>query len=116
MIGFGTPEQARAFREATGWQGALLTDPDGAAYRAAALRRSGWLRHLRWSVIRGYFAARRQGHRAGKVVGDPWQQGGTFVVAPPGRIAYAWRDVVGTEPAPYDEVLAALRAAAHPPM
>ena len=112
VVGLGPAESARALRADTGYAGTLLVDEDGAAYRAASLRRTGLLGHLRPSVLLGYLRAKKEGHHAGKLTADPWQQGGTLVIAPPGRVTYAWRDRVGTKPAPYAEVLAAVRACA----
>ena len=43
-----------------------------------------------------------------KVEGDPWQLGGTLVVAPGDRIVYRWRNANVDDDAPIDDVIAAL--------
>ena len=55
--------------------------------------------------------ARSAGHRQRKTAGDPWQLGGTLVVAPGDRLLYAWRNRTAYDDAPIAEVLAALRHA-----
>jgi hypothetical protein len=111
VIGLGTTTFARGFREATGWRGPVLVDGEGAAYRAVALRRLRLWNLFRPRMIKAALRARREGFRQGKVEGDPWQLGGTLVVAPGDRLAYAHRNRNADDDAPLDEVLAAARAA-----
>jgi peroxiredoxin len=83
-IGSGTPQQAADFRREHSFPGRVLTDPELATYRAAGLRREA-RRVVTPGSIRRAIGAYRQGHRQGRVQGDPWQQGGTLVLTADGR-------------------------------
>ncbi len=83
-------------------------DATGAAYAAAALRRLRPWSLFRPRMIRNAMRARKEGFRQTKVQGDPWQLGGTLVVAPGDRVLYAWRNTNADDDAPLSEVLAAL--------
>lgn len=95
-----------------GWQGVVLVDGEGASYAAVALRRTGLLSLLRPRLVREALRARKEGFRQRKTQGDPWQLGGTIVVAPGDRVLYAHRNAGPEDEAPLDDVLAALRAGA----
>ncbi|MCA8921477.1 MAG: AhpC/TSA family protein [Planctomycetes bacterium] len=90
FVGSGTPSMARAFREEACLPSevALLVDPDLAVYRALKLKR-GVFSALSARSVAGAAKAWRAGHRQGKVLGDPWQNGGVFVVAPDGELLLA---------------------------
>ena len=109
LVGVGTPEQAGAFRLLTGWKGPLLTDPERRAYAAADLRKLSVWRLLRPSFFRSARTARQEGFRQTKTKGDPWQLGGTLVLAPGGRVLLVWRNANPDDEAPLDDVVAALR-------
>ena len=109
VVGLGTPAFAKAFREDAGWRGPIYVDAEAKAYAAAGLVRAGPLRLLRPRVLLAAVRARKQGFRQGKTQGDPWQMGGTLVVAPRDRVVYAWRNASAEDDAPVDEVLAAVR-------
>jgi hypothetical protein len=87
VIGNGTPNFIAGFREQTGYQGALYTDPTLALYRAAQLKR-GITKTLDPRALGKTIAAFRNGHRQGRTQGDAWQQGGVLVVAPDGRVLW----------------------------
>jgi hypothetical protein len=55
--------------------------------------------------------ARRAGFRQTKVEGDPWQLGGTLVVAPGDRVLYAYANRSPQDEAPVEDVLDALAGA-----
>ena len=108
-VGVGNPTFAKGFRASTGYGGPLFVDEKGEAYRAAALRRM-----KPWQVVsprmwRNAMRARKAGFRQTKMQGDPWQLGGTLVVAPGNRVLYAWQNTSADEDAPIEEVLAAIR-------
>lgn len=92
----------------TQWQGPIYVDREGAAYRAMALEKVSFLGLLRPSMLLESLRARREGHRQGKVQGDPWQLGGTAIVAPGGHVLYAYRNRGPEDEAPLDTVVAAL--------
>jgi peroxiredoxin len=89
VIGSGTPDMARDFERQYALDIPVLVDPERAAFRAAGLKR-GVGTALRPSVVVSTVRALARGHLPGKVQGDPWQQGGVLVIAPPGRIVYEY--------------------------
>ena len=87
VIGNGLPAQARDMRDELVFPATLWVDPEMAAFRAAGLRR-GPARTLSWRTFGHLVRAWRGGHRQAGVQGDPWQLGGTFVMAPPDRVLF----------------------------
>lgn len=109
VIGNGAPMFMAGFRETTGYDGALYTDPSLAVYRALDLRRgAGTIVSARAAM--NAVRALRGGFRQGRVQGDATQQGGLLIVAPDGTIRYRHADRVAGDHAPLRDVLAALRA------
>ena len=92
VVGSGRPWHAKAFRDEHGLDFPLRVDPELAAYRAAGLRRGAW-RTLGPRVLAHAARAFGRGFRQGAVQGDPWQQGGVFLVKPAARRAPASRAV-----------------------
>jgi len=84
-VGSGQPMHARDFIEQYGLDFPLLVDPDLVAYAAAGLRR-GLGSTLNPRVLGSVWRAMRAGHRQEKTKGDPWQQGGAFVISPDNRV------------------------------
>jgi len=111
VIGLGTPAFAKGFREATRYEGPLFVDGEGAAYRAVSLKRLKLWRLMSPRMIGNALRAKKEGFRQGKVEGDPWQLGGTLVVAPGDRLVYRWRNTNADDDAPLDDVVAALGTA-----
>lgn len=107
IVGNGRPDQAADFREAEHVENPLLVDPELRAYAAAGLRRDlGSSVNVR--VLGNALRALRAGKRQGTVQGDPWQQGGVFVIRPDDRVDFAYvSESAGDHPDPVD-VLAAL--------
>ena len=107
VVGCGRPEHIAGFREATGYDGPLFTDPSLRAFRAAGLAH-GWTRtfHPR-SLLKGIGAFAR-GFRQGARRGNPVQQGGTFVLGPGERVRFEWRDRFAGDHPEMRDVLAAL--------
>ena len=86
VIGNGSVAHAAAFHEDEGIGFRLLVDPELRAYQAAGLKRSA-LAALSPAVLGNAWRAMRAGHRQSRVLGDPWQLGGVFVIRPGGKIA-----------------------------
>ena len=111
IIGNGLPAMANAFarRMALGPETLVLTDPQRESYRRAGFRRGLWATlgpHVLPKLAR---ASWRFGVR--RIQGDPWQQGGTLVVAKGGEVLFRYVSThQGDRPAPRD-VVAALPAA-----
>ena len=111
LVGQGTPEMAREARRETGWRGPIYVDREGVAYRAAGLTKATLVGVFRPRAVMAALRARREGFRQGKTRGNPWQLGGTLIVAPGDRVLWAWRNRSADDDAPMEEVLSALRGA-----
>jgi AhpC/TSA antioxidant enzyme len=111
VVGNGLPQQAKWFAEDTGLrEEQLFTDPARATYKAAGLKR-GFLRTMGPAVWAKGRRARQGGFKQSGVKGDPWQEGGVFVVTPDGSVPYSYiSETAGDHPEPAD-VVAAVEAA-----
>ena len=110
IIGNGAPHYVQGFRDKTGFDGPVYTDPSRKSYRALGMRRG--LRTLaRLQAVRRAIQVYRDGFRQTGVQGDAWQQGGVFVVDTAGHLVYAYRSEYGGDHPPMDEVIAAARRA-----
>ncbi|MEM6795559.1 MAG: AhpC/TSA family protein [Acidobacteriota bacterium] len=88
-IGNGTPEQAKEFAEERALPFPLLTDPGRRAFKGAGLRRDvGSTFNLK--AVRSAKRALKAGFRQGSVQGDPWQQGGAFVITPDHEVLFSY--------------------------
>jgi len=110
IVGSGFPAMAKAFAERMGLPTDLpvLSDPKREAYQLA-----GFTRSIRSTLsVRGlvnYLRAKRKGFRQGRLAGDPWQQGGTLVVAPSGEVLFEYRSEGPGDHAAPERLVAALR-------
>jgi hypothetical protein len=110
VIGCGQPEHIEAFRAVTGYDGPLFTDPSLRAFGTAGLAR-GWTKAFDpRSVVKGV-AAFMGGFRQGARRGNPFQQGGTFIIGAGPRVRFEWRDRFAGDHPPMRDVTAALEAA-----
>jgi AhpC/TSA antioxidant enzyme len=107
VIGPGSIEEARVFRDEQRGDFPLLTDPDRQAYRALEMRH-GLGSILGLPVLMRSLNALKAGFRQSRVAGDPLQQGGVVVIAPGGveRLRIISRHA-GDHPTPA-QILAAL--------
>lgn len=110
VIGSGRPWLAKAFQQEQGIDFPLLTDPDLIAYKAAGLQRSR-AALLKPKVVGAGIRAYKDGFRQTAVAGDPWQNGGVFVIRPPGHVLFEQRSDSPGDHADPAAVLAALDAA-----
>jgi peroxiredoxin len=107
IVGNGRPEHAVDFRDSEHVQCPLLVDPELRAYAAAGLRR-GLLSSISPGVFLRGFRAFAEGKRQGATRGDPWQQGGVFIIRPGNVVAFAYvSQEAGDHPSP-DSIIAAL--------
>jgi hypothetical protein len=109
IIGNGAPNFIGGFREHTGYQGPLYTDPSLSSYRALELTRSVFS-SLNPKAVGRAFTALRQGFRQRKTQGDPWQQGGTLVVSADGEVVFLHRARYAGELADVSAILHALES------
>ena len=87
VIGNGAPHFIAGFRELTGYDGPLYTDPSLATFQAAELKRGvGTVLNIRALVPT--LKAFGRGAKQGLMQGDTWQQGGVLVIAPGGEIRW----------------------------
>lgn len=113
VVGSGNADQARDFLAERRLALPLYVDPGLKAYRALGLRR-GVAATLNLSAIKHGARAMAGGYTQGAVAGDPWQQGGVFLVRPDGTMPYSYRsEAAGDHPDPRD-ILEAARAATAP--
>jgi peroxiredoxin len=110
VIGSGTPNFIKGFRENTKFDGRILSDPSLKSYDAAKLHRSMWRVFHPLVAVYGARALAR-GHMQGATQGDAAQQGGVYVIVPPERIAYVHISQRAGDNAPADEVVTALENA-----
>jgi hypothetical protein len=113
VVGSGNAAQARDFLAERRLTLPLYVDPGLSAYRALGLKR-GVGATLNLSAIKHGARAMAGGFTQGAVAGDPWQQGGVFLVRPDGTMPYAYRsEAAGDHPDPR-AIVEAARAAATP--
>jgi hypothetical protein len=109
VVGNGSPSFIEGFREKTGYSGELYTDPRRGAYRALNLRRS-----VRSSInltsLGRAFEALRGGYRQTATQGDPWQQGGVFVILPSSEIVYAYASKTAGDHPPASLIMSAINS------
>lgn len=106
-VGNGNAPQTRAFRDELGIDFPLLTDPSLRSYRAAGLRRS-LAATLHPGLVMNSVRAFKKGFRQKWVQGDPWQQGGVFVLAAGGEVVFEQRSTTAGDHADPAAILAAL--------
>jgi len=110
LVGTGGAFFASAFAEDQGFDGVVLVDEERVSYRAASLVRSA-RSTFNLQTLRAGARAAGAGFRQGRTQGDPWQQGGVFVVRPGGAVPFAHvSQHAGDHPAPEDIVQAAVAA------
>lgn len=85
VVGNGSTEQAARFATERDLPFPLYTDPGLRAYRAAGLRRD-MASTLNVGLLKHSMRAMRSGHFQGMTQGDPWQQGGAFVIGADGTL------------------------------
>jgi peroxiredoxin len=92
-----------------------VSDPEGEAYRAFALGKTGWLDFLRPAVICGYLRLMFRGWLPGKMRRDDdlLQLGGDFVLDGERRVIYAYRSADATDRPGVEELVAAVKKAGH---
>ncbi len=89
FVGSGTPLMAQAFQEEYCPESRVFVDPELEAFRAFGLRRGTWTNLNIRTALRA-LRAYGDGHRQVEVQGDPWQQGGVFVIDSTGRVRYSY--------------------------
>jgi len=104
-IGTGDVRYARAFVDQEEIPFLVLVDDDGAAARAASVRKVNFFKLLgpgTWSATRKTWREGYRIHKSGKRVN---QLGATFVIGPGPTVHYEHLDDDSTDHAPLDEVI-----------
>jgi hypothetical protein len=109
-IGTGKPHWVAGFRELTEFSGLILCDPAKEAYQAAHMERGRWRDIFNPRTLAYGMRAVGQGMFQGRVQGDPKQNGGVLVVAPPGHIVFRQVSQVAGDHAKVEDILQALEA------
>ncbi|MFQ5351855.1 MAG: peroxiredoxin-like family protein [Candidatus Binatia bacterium] len=107
-IGNGNTEQAKDFVSAFDFPGEVYVDPERRGFRAFRLNR-GLISTLGPSAMLRGIRAFGAGFRQGAMAGDPWQQGGTFVIGPGPELLFAHRDAGAGDQPDVDGLLVACR-------
>lgn len=107
VVGNGGVDHARDFHAEQHLPFPIYTDPGRESYRAAGLRRD-LASTLNPKVLLHGVSALRQGFRQTKVRGDPWQQGGAFVIGKGGTLKLAHVSGEAGDHPPVAELIAAL--------
>lgn len=89
IVGNGQPQHAIDFRDTEHVESPLYVDPELHAYAAAGLKR-GLRSSLSPGVILRGLRAFREGKRQSATMGDPWQQGGVFIIRPGNRVDFSY--------------------------
>lgn len=115
VVGNGAPHYVAGFRDKTGFDGPIYTDPELASYRALEFERGlGTTFNIR-SLARAwkaYGAGNRQSKPISRPQGDAWQQGGVVAVEPGGSIVYRYGSRHAGDHPPVADILAAVRRTA----
>ncbi len=110
IIGNGNPSHARDFMRRFDLSKNVFTDPARILYQRLELIH-GVRSTINWASTKHSRRAASEGFRQEAVQGDRWQQGGTFVIAPTGKILYEYRSVVAGDHAPVQKILKVVRNA-----
>ncbi len=111
VIGNGGPSFIAGFRETTGYDGTIYTDPSRAVFEAAQLKR-GLGTIFTIATLRRSWGAFRRGFRQGRTQGDALQQGGALAIAPDGRVLWHQVSSGPGDNASAADIASALRSAA----
>jgi peroxiredoxin len=113
VVGMGTPENARQFRESQHVDLDLLVDPDRKAYKAAGAKKATFGELLGPRVVlAGARRGLKSGVHQGRTIGHPAQLGGVMIVTPEGQVPYVHLADDASDNPPNAEVLEAARKAA----
>lgn len=111
VIGHGSLDETRAFRDEQAVAFPLFTDLTRQAYRALDMRRDP-RSILTLGVLARSVKAWARGFRQTRIAGNPFQQGGVVVIAPTGVERYRFISREAGEHAPSADILKSIRAEA----
>jgi hypothetical protein len=104
VIGNGAPNFISAFREETGYQGLLYTDPSLETYKLLNLKRGvGSL--FGFKSLKAGIRAVSSGYLQTEIQGDALQQGGAVIAGPGDVLHYVYRNKEAGDHPPIKEML-----------
>lgn len=106
LVGSGNPQFIDGFREHTGYEGEVFTDPSLKVFKTAGLIR-GFAATLGLRSIRAGFKSLRAGYRQGWTRGDNWQQGGALLISTTGQVLWSHQSQSGGDNVSVDTMLEA---------
>jgi AhpC/TSA antioxidant enzyme len=109
FVGNGGRHFARAFADELGLEAPVYVDTSLRAYRTLGMKRGVLTALASPSVVASTARALRGGFRQRGVQGDAWQLGGVFVIAPGGKIRYAYASSAAGDHPPVEAILAGVR-------
>ena len=106
MLGNGSVKDMKKFRNVTGYQGILLTDPSRDSYKFLKFK-SGLADVIGMKSYTQGFSALRAGFMPGSLQGHALQLGGAVVVVPEGKITYVFKSSAAGDHPSVEALLAA---------
>lgn len=104
VVGNGSPQAAKHFKEKEQLTFTLYTDPSLLTYKTAGFK-SGLSSALGWTTLKTAFQAVKEGHFQGSTQGHPFQQGGVLIFGPGGKELYQYiSKEAGDHPSPQEIV------------
>ena len=107
VIGSGDPVQFKEFREITGYNGLLFTDPSLKAFSALGFSNSLMGFMSIGSALKAA-SALRKGHRQGSIQGSAMQLGGAVLINTSGAVIYFFAGKKAGDHPNVDDLLMAL--------
>jgi len=109
VLGNGSVKDMKKFRNVTGYQGILLTDPSRDSYKFLKFK-SGLTDIIGMKSFTQGFSALRSGFMPGSLQGHALQLGGAVVVVPEGsnNITYFFKSSAAGDHPPVEDLLAAV--------
>jgi peroxiredoxin len=107
VIGSGDPAHFKEFREKTGYDSLLFSDPSLAAFSLLGFAR-GITGMMSIRSVFNAVSAFRQGHRQGSVQGSTLQLGGAIVIDVSGAVRYYFASAKAGDHPAVDELIRAL--------
>jgi peroxiredoxin len=107
IVGNGKPHWAKSFQEQYQIDTPLFTDPELNSYKAAGLKYG----RMRTIGPQTWHYAFKQMKIGLQIKGEPWQQGGAFVIMPNGQLAYEFISSQSIDLPDPEKIMGALKTA-----
>ncbi|MBF0289489.1 MAG: AhpC/TSA family protein [SAR324 cluster bacterium] len=104
VIGNGNSYFIQAFREDTGFQGEIYTDPTRQSYKLLGFKKDV-TSSLNMKTLKTGLKGLIEGHSQKSIQGDPWQQGGVIVITPEQSVPFFYVNQEAGDYAPPNTIL-----------